>query len=60
MNAKIFEFSLLVGTHQPALGPRGGLWHILLMCNPFVSCGVRDKIKEKHLSLSSMDVVKGD
>jgi hypothetical protein len=26
----------------------------------FVSCGVRDKIKEYHLSLSSMDVVKGD
>jgi hypothetical protein len=25
-----------------------------------VSCGVRDKIKEEHLSLSSMDVVKGD
>jgi hypothetical protein len=23
-----------------------------------VSCGVRDKIKEKHLSLSLMDVVK--
>jgi hypothetical protein len=26
----------------------------------YVSCGVRDKIKEYHLSLSSMDVVKGD
>jgi hypothetical protein len=25
-----------------------------------VSFGVRDKIKEKHLSLSSMGVVKGD
>jgi hypothetical protein len=25
-----------------------------------VSCGVGDKIKEKHLSLSSMDVVQGD
>jgi hypothetical protein len=25
-----------------------------------VSCGVRDKIKEYHLSLSSVDVVKGD
>jgi hypothetical protein len=25
-----------------------------------VSCGVRDKIKENHLSLSSNDVVKGD
>jgi hypothetical protein len=25
-----------------------------------VSCGVREIIKEKHLSLSSMDVVKGD
>jgi hypothetical protein len=25
-----------------------------------LSCGVRDKIKEYHLSLSSMDVVKGD
>jgi flagellar motility protein MotE (MotC chaperone) len=25
-----------------------------------VSCGVRDKIREYHLSLSSMDVVKGD
>jgi hypothetical protein len=23
-------------------------------------CGVRHKIKEKHLSLPSMDVVKGD
>jgi hypothetical protein len=21
-------------THQPALGPRGGLWPVLLMCNP--------------------------
>jgi hypothetical protein len=25
-----------------------------------VACSVRDKIKELHLSLSSMDVVKGD
>jgi hypothetical protein len=25
-----------------------------------VSCGVRDKIKESHISLSSMDVLKGD
>jgi hypothetical protein len=24
----------------------------------YVSCGVRDKIKEYHLSISSMDVVK--
>jgi hypothetical protein len=30
------------------------------MSNENVSCGVRDKRKEKHLSLSSMDVVKGD
>jgi hypothetical protein len=21
-------------THQPALGPRGGLWPVLPMCNP--------------------------
>jgi hypothetical protein len=21
-------------THQPALGPRGGLWPVVLMCNP--------------------------
>jgi hypothetical protein len=25
-----------------------------------VSCGVRDEIKDYHLSLSSMDIVKGD
>jgi hypothetical protein len=24
----------VVSTHQPAQGPRGGLWHVLLMCNP--------------------------
>jgi hypothetical protein len=24
----------VVGIHQPALGPRGGLWPVLLMCNP--------------------------
>jgi hypothetical protein len=24
----------IVSTHQPALGPRGGLWPVLLMCNP--------------------------
>jgi hypothetical protein len=24
----------VVSTHQPALGPRGGLWLVLLMCNP--------------------------
>jgi hypothetical protein len=23
----------VVSTHQPALGPRGGLWPVLLMCN---------------------------
>jgi hypothetical protein len=23
-----------VSSHQPALGPRGGLWPVLLMCNP--------------------------
>jgi hypothetical protein len=23
-----------VSTHQPALGPRGGLWPVLLMCHP--------------------------
>jgi hypothetical protein len=23
---------LLVSTHQPALGPHGGLWPVLLMC----------------------------
>jgi hypothetical protein len=25
----------VVSTHQPALGPRGGLWPHLLMCNPY-------------------------
>jgi hypothetical protein len=24
----------VVSTHQPTLGPRGGLWPVLLMCNP--------------------------
>jgi hypothetical protein len=24
----------VVSTHQPALGPRGGLWTDLLVCNP--------------------------
>jgi hypothetical protein len=24
----------VVSTHQPALGPRGGFWPVLLMCNP--------------------------
>jgi hypothetical protein len=24
----------VVSTHQPALGPRGGLWPVLLICNP--------------------------
>jgi hypothetical protein len=24
----------VVGTHQHALGPRGGLWPVLLMCYP--------------------------
>jgi hypothetical protein len=24
----------VVSTHQPALGPRGGLWPVLFMCNP--------------------------
>jgi hypothetical protein len=24
----------VVSTHQPALGPRGGLWPVLIMCNP--------------------------
>jgi hypothetical protein len=24
----------VVSTHQPALGPRGGLWPVLLVCNP--------------------------
>jgi hypothetical protein len=24
----------VVSTHQPALSPRGGLWPVLLMCNP--------------------------
>jgi hypothetical protein len=24
----------VVSTHQPALGLRGGLWHVLFMCNP--------------------------
>jgi hypothetical protein len=33
---------------------------IAVVVSPFVSCGVRDKIKEYRLSLSSMDVVKGD
>jgi hypothetical protein len=25
--------SFVVSTHQPALGPRGGLWPVLLICN---------------------------
>jgi hypothetical protein len=25
---------VVVSTHQPALGPRGELWPVLLMCNP--------------------------
>jgi hypothetical protein len=25
---------VVVSTHQPALGPRGGLWPVLFMCNP--------------------------
>jgi hypothetical protein len=25
---------VVVSTHQPALGPRGGLWPVFLMCNP--------------------------
>jgi hypothetical protein len=24
----------VVSTHQPALGPRDGLWPVVLMCNP--------------------------
>jgi hypothetical protein len=24
----------VVSTHQPVLGPRGGLWPVLLICNP--------------------------
>jgi hypothetical protein len=24
----------VVSTHQPAVGPRGGLWPVFLMCNP--------------------------
>jgi hypothetical protein len=24
----------VVSSHQPALGPLGGLWSVLLMCNP--------------------------
>jgi hypothetical protein len=24
----------VVSTHQPALGPHGGLWNVLLICNP--------------------------
>jgi hypothetical protein len=24
----------VISTHQPALGPRGALWSVLLMCNP--------------------------
>jgi hypothetical protein len=26
--------SASVSTHRTALGPRGGLWAVLLMCNP--------------------------
>jgi hypothetical protein len=37
----------------------GTLWW-LVAAWLLVYCGVRDKIKEKHLSISSMDVVKGD
>jgi hypothetical protein len=29
-------------------------------CDRLMMCGVWDKIKEYHLSLSTMDVVKGD
>jgi hypothetical protein len=25
----------VVSSHQPALGPRGVLWPVLLMCNPY-------------------------
>jgi hypothetical protein len=28
--------------------------------NNTVSCGVQDRTKEKHISLSTMDIVKGD
>jgi hypothetical protein len=24
----------IISSHQPALGPLGGLWPVLLMCNP--------------------------
>jgi hypothetical protein len=34
--------------------------HFYRIYDYFVSGGVRDKIKEYHLSLSSTDVVKGD
>jgi hypothetical protein len=32
--------------------------NILKTNNTSIECGIRDKIKEYHLSLSSMDVVK--
>jgi hypothetical protein len=38
--------------------PRPSLIKLTLI--EIVSCGVRDKIKEQYLSLSSMDVVKGE
>jgi hypothetical protein len=33
---------------------------VIYFINYNVSCGVQDKTEEQHLSLSSMDVVKGD
>jgi hypothetical protein len=40
------------------------MYHLNVQSNKsiifFVLCGVRDKIKEYHLSLSSIDVVRED
>jgi hypothetical protein len=30
----VLTFNVFIVDYQPALGPRGGLWPILLMCNP--------------------------
>jgi hypothetical protein len=62
-----------VSTHQPALGPHGGSCPFSLnaihkegLCpssgdiNRLILYGVRDWKKEYHLSLSSMDVLKGN
>jgi dihydropteroate synthase len=32
--SKELDGPAVVSSHQPALGPRGGLWPVLLMCDP--------------------------